>query len=178
MATLAPGTETGTPAKAASTQGAYQPRGRKMSVMGVGGKIAVPTLLYLALAEGASLLFRPFFDITVASDYGALLTAGIVLMAAGFGLNLVAAFSMLKAHREDRLATSGLYRLFRDPMYVLQIFVTLPGLFLLFNSWLVLAGVIPAYIAYRLFVREEHRYLEERFGEEYRHYLKSILIKI
>jgi protein-S-isoprenylcysteine O-methyltransferase Ste14 len=100
------------------------------------------------------------------------------MAAAGFSLNLVAAFAMLKANKDGRLATGGLYRLFRDPMYVLQIFVTLPGLFLLFNSWLTLSGVIPAYIAYRFFVREEHKYLEARFGEEYTEYLKKVLLKI
>lgn len=176
MATLAPGTPTGTRDNAAPATGVYQPR--KMSVMGVGGKIALPTLLYLAVAEGVTLLFRPFFDITATSNYGSLLLAGLVMLAAGFSLNLVAAFSMLKAHREDRLATGGLYHLLRDPMYVLQIFITLPGLFLLFNSWLALAGVIPAYLAYRIFVREEHRYLAERFGAEYKEYLNGVLLRI
>src|SRR5689334_18046222 len=36
----------------------------KMSVMGVGGKIAIPTLLYLAVAETISRTFRPRFRIT------------------------------------------------------------------------------------------------------------------
>lgn len=149
---------------------------KKMSVMGVGAKIAIPTLLYMAVAEVVSWLFRPLFRIT--GNYRSLRIAGIVTAAVGFSLNLVAAFTMLKAHREDRLATGGLYRLFRDPMYVLQIFITLPGLFLLFNSWLVLAGVIPAYMAHHVFVREEHSYLEDRFGEAYREYLKRVLLKI
>lgn len=149
---------------------------QKMSVMGVGVKIAIPTLLYVVAAAIVSWIFDPVFRIT--DNYSALLIAGLLMVAVGFSLNLVAAFSMLKAHLEDRLATGGLYRLFRDPMYVLQIFITLPGLFLLFNSWLVLAGVIPAYIAYRVFVREEHRYLENRFGEAYREYLKKVLLKI
>jgi protein-S-isoprenylcysteine O-methyltransferase Ste14 len=147
-----------------------------MSVMGVGVKIAIPILLYVAAAAVASWIFDPVFRIT--DNYTPLLIAGIVLMAAGFSLNLVAAFSMLKAYREERLATGGLYHLFRDPMYVLQIFITLPGLFLLFNSWLVLAGVVPAYLAYRIFVQEEHKYLEDRFGEGYREYLKEVLLKI
>lgn len=149
---------------------------KKMSVMGVGAKIAIPTLLYIAVAGAISWFVRPLFRIT--GNYRALRTAGILMAAAGFSLNLVAAVAMLKAHREDRLATGGLYRLFRDPMYVLQIFITLPGLFLLFNSWLVLSGIVPAYIAYRVFVREEHRYLEDRFGEAYREYLKKVLLKI
>jgi protein-S-isoprenylcysteine O-methyltransferase Ste14 len=149
---------------------------KKMSVMGVGAKIAIPTVLYMAVAAAASWFFRPRFRITGHSR--PLRIAGGLLVTVGFSLNLVAALAMLKAHREDHLATGGLYRLFRDPMYVLQIFLTLPGLFLLFNSWLVLAGVIPAYSAYRVFVREEHRYLEDRFGAAYRAYLKRVLLKI
>jgi protein-S-isoprenylcysteine O-methyltransferase Ste14 len=149
---------------------------KKMSVMGVGGKIAIPTALYMAVAGAVSWFFRPLFRIT--GDSRALRIPGILMAAAGFALNLAAAGAMLKAHKEDRLATGGLYRLFRDPMYVLQIFITLPGLFLLFNSWLVLTGVIPAYIAYQVFVRQEHRYLADRFGEAYRAYLKTVLLKI
>jgi protein-S-isoprenylcysteine O-methyltransferase Ste14 len=147
-----------------------------MSVMGVGTKIAIPVLLYTAVAESISRLFRPLFRIT--DNHHLLRIAGLSMAAVGFALNLVAAFSMLKANREERLATGGLYRLFRDPMYVLQIFLTLPGLFLLLNSWLVLTGVIPAYIAHRVFSREEHKYLEDRFGEAYREYLKEVMLKI
>jgi protein-S-isoprenylcysteine O-methyltransferase Ste14 len=150
--------------------------GNKMSVMGVGGKISIPLLLYTAAAAAASWIFRPHFRIT--GNYRRLRTAGIVTAAAGFSLNLVAAVAMLKANRQDRLATGGLYRLFRDPMYVLQVFITLPGLFLLSNSWLVLTGVIPAYASYRAFVKEEHRYLEDRYGEAYRKYLEKVLLKI
>jgi protein-S-isoprenylcysteine O-methyltransferase Ste14 len=152
---------------------------QKMSVMGVGAKIAVPALLCTAVAEAITWLFRPFFRIT--GNYRSLRIlriTGILMAVVGFSLNLVAAFEMLKANREDRLATGGLYRVFRDPMYVLQIFITLPGLFLLFNSWLMLAGVIPSYAAYRVFVREEHKYLEGRFGEAYREYLKKVLLRI
>lgn len=149
---------------------------KKMSVMGVGAKIAIPTLIYLAVSEAVSLLAKPTFEIT--ANYQTLLIIGIALMAVGFSLCLAAAFPMMKAHNSGRLATGGLYAIFRDPMYVMQIFLTLPGLFLLFNSWLVLAGVIPAYIAYRIFVREEHEYLSALHGEQYREYLKRVPVKI
>ena len=149
---------------------------KKMSVMGVGAKIAIPTLLWLVAAEAVSYFTKPLFIIS--SDYPALLIVGIALVAIGFSLNLVAAFTMLKAHKKNKLATGGLYGIFRDPMYVLQIFMTLPGLFLLFNSYLVLLGVVPAYLSYRVFVREEHSYLEAHFGEQYREYLKKVPVKI
>jgi protein-S-isoprenylcysteine O-methyltransferase Ste14 len=149
---------------------------KKMSVMGVGAKIALPTLLYLAVSEAISWFARPLFGIT--ANYTTLLVIGIALIAVGFSLNLAAAFTMLKAHSANRLATGGLYAIFRDPMYVVMIFLTLPGLFLLFNSWLALTGVIPAYICYRVFVRAEHKYLEELYGEEYRQYLRKVPVKI
>lgn len=148
---------------------------KKMSVMGVGAKIAIPILLWLAITETISWLARPAFKIT--DDFHSLLIIGIVLMVIGFTLNLVAAFTMLIATGKKKLA-GGVYLVFRDPMYVFMIFITLPGLFLLFNSWLVLTGIIIAYISYRVFVREEHKYLEGLFGEEYKRYLEKVLIKI
>ena len=84
---------------------------------------------------------------------------------------------MMKAHKQGRLARNGLYRLFLSPMYVFQICVTLPGIFLIVNSWLAMSAVIPAYIAYRIFVRKEYRYLEERFGAEYSEYKRSVLMR-
>jgi protein-S-isoprenylcysteine O-methyltransferase Ste14 len=148
---------------------------KKMTVMGVAAKIAVPAVIYAAVTEAVSLLARPVFSIT--DNYTALLVTGLALVVVGFGLNLLAALEMLKATREKRLA-KGLYNVFRDPMYVLQIFLTFPGLLLLLNSWLVLTTVIPAYILYKAFVREEHDYLEAKFGDEYREYLKKVPIKL
>jgi protein-S-isoprenylcysteine O-methyltransferase Ste14 len=38
--------------------------------------------------------------------------------------------------------------------------------------------VIPAYIAYRVFVKQEHRYLEKLFGKQYREYVDKVPVKI
>ena len=149
---------------------------KKMSMMGVGGKIAVVLVMYLAIAITLDIIFAPVFRIAD-THYAVTLIVGIALAAVGFALNLAAALPMMKAHKEERLAKTGLYRLFLNPMYVFQIFVTLPGIFLIINSWLAMSAVIPAYIAYRIFVREEYRYLEGRFGEEYSDYRKTVLIR-
>jgi hypothetical protein len=73
-----------------------------MSVMGVGAKIATPTLLWLAVAEVVSRFASPAFGIT--GNYTTLLVIGIILIFIGFSLNMVAAVEMLKAHKEILMA--------------------------------------------------------------------------
>jgi protein-S-isoprenylcysteine O-methyltransferase Ste14 len=150
--------------------------GKKMSVMGVGHKIALPTLAWLAVSEAASWFTRPLFGIS--GNYAALLVIAIIMIVVGFSLNLAAAFTILKAHSANKLATGGMYAVFRDPMYVVMILLVLPGLFLLLNSWLALTSVVPAYVCYRIFTREEHKYLEARYGDEYRKYIRKVPVKI
>jgi protein-S-isoprenylcysteine O-methyltransferase Ste14 len=149
---------------------------KQMSLMGVGGKIALVLVIYLAIAITLDIVFAPLFRMTT-THYTTLLIIGIAAAVVGFSLNLVAAVSMIKARKNNTFATTGLYRVFKDPMYVLQIFITLPGIFLILNSWLALSAVIPAYIAYRIFVREEHKYLEETFGDEYKTYRGNVIIR-
>ncbi len=148
---------------------------KNMSVMGVGGKIALVLLLALAVTAGASYWVSPLFRLT--ENYYQLLIAGLAMMALGFTLNLIAAFGMLSAYRKGSLATDGLYSIFLHPMYALQILITVPGLLLLFNSWLVLMSIIPAFIAYKIFAREEERYLEANFDDQYKSYRNKVLIK-
>lgn len=149
---------------------------KKMSVMGIGHKAGAIVGGYLVITIVLSYLFSPFFRIT-ANSYEVLLIVGIIAAVLGFSLNLAAAFQMLKAHKNDTLATRGLYAVFLHPMYVLQLFVTVPGITLLFNSWLVLSAVIVAIAVVKLLVKEENIYLENRYGEAYRAYRDKVLIK-
>lgn len=148
---------------------------KKMRVMGVGGIILTVFFVFLIATLIIDKLYTPMLRIAPKGD-SVLLIVGITLTAVGFTLNLIAAFTMLKAHAQDRYAETGMYRLFRDPMYVFQILITLPGILLIVNSWLAMLSVIPTYIAYRIAVRKEHRYLEQRYGEAYIAYTKTVLI--
>lgn len=150
---------------------------KQMSVMGVGHKAGAVVGGYLVITIVLSYVFSPVFKL-MTNSYGVLSTVGVIMAAVGFSLNLVAAFQMLKAHKNDALATTGLYAIFLHPMYFLQLFVTVPGITLLFNSWLVLTTVFVAVLAVKLFVKEEDRYLESRYGEAYRVYRQSVLFKI
>jgi protein-S-isoprenylcysteine O-methyltransferase Ste14 len=148
----------------------------RMSVMGIGLKAGAVIGLYMILTVFLSFAFTPLFRIT--SDfYSALLITGIVMAAVGFSLNLAAAFQMLRAYKKDTLATGGLYGVFLHPMYFFQVFVTLPGILLLFNSWLALSTVLVGIAAVKVFEKEENRYLENRYGDAYRQYRHKVLIR-
>ena len=62
-------------------------------------------------------------------------------------------------------------------MHFFQLCVTLPGVTLLFNSWLALTTVLAGIAAVKLFVKEENHYLENRYGDAYRDYKRKVLIK-
>lgn len=148
---------------------------KRMSVMGIGPKAGAIVGGYLALTVILHYVLSPLFRIT--EQYGVLLIVGIALAVVGFSLNLIASFEMLKAHKKDALATKGLYGVFLHPMYFFQVFVTIPGITLLFNSWLVLSTVLVGIIVVKLFAQEENRYLETRYGNAYRAYARNVPVK-
>lgn len=148
---------------------------KKMSLMGVGGKIAIVLVISTLITETISVLSGSTFRLT--NNYDDLVPVAIVLAIVGFAINLIAAFGMIGAYNKDELATKGLYSIFLNPMYTFQIFITVPGLLLLLNSWLVLITVIPTFIAFKIFVKEEQQYLENKFGKKYADYKNKVLIK-
>lgn len=147
---------------------------KQMSVLGIGHKAGATVGAYLAITAAVSFLFAPAFLIT--QSYAVLLRVGVVLAVAGFALNLVAAVQMLAAHKRDRLAITGMYHLFLHPMYFFMLFITLPGVALLFNSYLVLTAVPVSILIVRRLAREENEYLERRYGSAYREYRKTVMI--
>jgi protein-S-isoprenylcysteine O-methyltransferase Ste14 len=62
-------------------------------------------------------------------------------------------------------------------MYDAYLIFVFPGLSLLLNSWLVMTTFIVNFILLQLFIREEYRYLENKFGDEYKTYLNKVWFK-
>ena len=72
------------------------------------------------------------------------------------------------------LATTGPYRFSRNPDYVAQALLYL-ALSLAFGGWWSLFAFVPTIVAIRYgVISQEERYLEERFGEEYRAYKRRV----
>lgn len=150
---------------------------KKMTVFGVGHKIAIPVFIYLGLAIWLTFRFENWFLFSPSMNSG-LWISGIVLCTVGLSMNFVSAFMMMAAYYKERLATKGFYALFKNPMYASFIFFTIPGLALLLNSWLVLTASAVLFITCKIWVKSEEKWLENKFGDEYRTYREKVLIKI
>lgn len=148
----------------------------KMKITGVAPLIAAPTFAYLIIAVVVSYYTNPLFSI-VNNGSNILVYAGIALIIPGIIMVAACGRRLLKSFDKNKLMTDGLYKFFRDPMYVAYLIFVIPGICLLFNSWLVLTTVILNYVLYSTFIKREHKYLEEKFGAEYKEYLDKVIIK-
>jgi protein-S-isoprenylcysteine O-methyltransferase Ste14 len=147
-----------------------------MKITGVAPHIAAPTFIYLLITATISYLTKPFFSI-IENDSSVLIYLGVALILPGIIMVAACGRRLLNSFDKDKLMTGGLYKFFRDPMYVAYLLFVIPGICFLFNSWLVLTTVILNYFLYSTFIKREHKYLEEKFGAEYKSYSESVKIK-
>lgn len=146
-----------------------------MKITGAAPKIAIPTFLYMFITIYIHYSTKPSFEITKYHK-GILIIIGIILIIAGISMVANVSRKLLRSFKAGMLMTDGLYSVFRNPMYTAYLLV-IPGICLLFNSWIVLTTVLVNFILFQIFIREEYRYLEEKFGKEYQDYLKKVRIK-
>jgi len=73
-----------------------------------------------------------------------------------------------------KIEIRGPYRFTRNPMYLQMILVCLGCTIILANGWILLMTPVCAWLLYQTAIRHEEAYLEEKFGESYRAYKKSV----
>jgi len=124
-------------------------------------------LLPLGALAGASQMAR------IAAG-GLVILAGIALAAAGRRTLTRLGTNVSPLRPTTALATGGVYRWTRNPLYTGGTLVML-GLALVFAlDWLVLLIVPSMLILHFGVVRNEERYLEGKFGDAYRRYKMSV----
>ena len=138
------------------------------------GVIAPPPLIFagvLAVAFALDWLFGgPDLDfLRMLTAIVLLIGGGALIFAAGARFS-AASTNIQPTKPVTALVTSGIYRYTRNPMY-LGMALIYAGVGLLADSTIVLAGLPIALIIthYGVITREE-RYLEGKFGDEYRAY--------
>ena len=144
-----------------------------MNIFGIG--------LRLALAGGAGvavvLLLRKCLGWTLplpAAWAQVLRLAGGFLLLAGLGFWADSVRRMVPAFRARRLATEGVYRRCRNPMYAAFIVFILPGLALAFNEFLILAVALAMYLEFRRHIGREEEFLRREFGAAYEQYARKV----
>jgi protein-S-isoprenylcysteine O-methyltransferase Ste14 len=143
------------------------------------GVIAPPPLIYAA-GLAAGLLSQKAFPLQIPSNAVTavlglcLIGMGILLAVAGFR-----AMSRVGTHIDPfkpttALATDGPFRFTRNPLY-LSLTLLYGGVALLVNvPWAILFLPIVLLIMRQGVIGREERYLEQKFGEDYLRYKRSV----
>jgi len=141
----------------------------KRKQLGVGPKWALPTTVYFTAAVIAHFATYPRFVIAPLSFATCAIVGGL-LVAAGICVYAAAFMSLREGLRQGILITHGLYAIMRHPLYASSIFFIIPGIALLFRSWLLLPMPAVAYVAFRIFIPAEEHDLHEQYGDDFKLY--------
>ena len=96
--------------------------------------------------------------------------AGMILAAAGMLLWADSVRLVLKGSRENRLITTGAFKLTRNPMYAAIILFIIPGGALILNNLLFILVSAPMLIVFKLLIGREEIRLREQYGSAYEDY--------
>lgn len=146
----------------------------KMSILGVGPKLFKITVLYSIALIVVMKCFHFNLRIDSVLPYSFVITLGIVFIVVGLLFLIASAFALVNAYKADQLYVKGAYSVCRHPLYSAWILFIIPGALLLFNSLLLLTIPIVMFVAFKMFIKEEEIYLQDRFGEEYTKYKCSV----
>jgi protein-S-isoprenylcysteine O-methyltransferase Ste14 len=140
-----------------------------------------PPALYV-LALGAGFLLQRRWPIPVAPGLpGAARVTGVVLFLSGAGLAASGVLTFRRAGTSPNptrptraLTAAGPYRFTRNPMY-LGLALASAGVAVAFNAFWPLPFVaVAAALMVPLVIAREERYLEGKFGDEYRQYRSRV----
>jgi protein-S-isoprenylcysteine O-methyltransferase Ste14 len=147
------------------------------------GVIAPPPLIALAtLVIGvAGDWLLPLNALASVLNWPARIGIGAVLLLAGGALVVVGeqAFKQVGTNVKPwrpslALATTGIYAHLRNPMYVGAILILTGLAAALASDWMAILLLPTALLLHFGVVRREERYLEAKFGEDYRRYKASV----
>jgi len=147
------------------------PRRRRMKFSGVGLKIYLVAGVCFLVALAVDYTNLGFSAMCVASCL-CLAVAECVILAAP-ALGLVAFTKVRRAYKKMTLVTDGIYSICRHPCYTIFL-VWVCGVVLAFRSWVMLVVPLVTYLAARILIRSEERFMVKRFGQAYLAYQKEV----
>lgn len=144
----------------------------KLSPLGIGPKIGMVALPFLAAAISLTLIYPEIFSFGPVAKKP-LLIVGIVWLIIALVLYAMTAKALLKGLKNNKLMMTGPFRFSQNPLYAVMILLIIPGIALLLNSWIVLVTSAIAYIIFKINIHTEYEEMEKAFGDQYREYRKK-----
>jgi protein-S-isoprenylcysteine O-methyltransferase Ste14 len=144
---------------------------QKLSPLGIGPKIGMIAIPYIAIGIVLTVLYPQIFSFGPAAKKP-LLIAGIVVLAVALILYAATVRSLLKGLKANKLMTTGAFRYCQNPLYAVMILLIIPAVALLLNSWIVLTTSLIAYFIFKINIHTEYEEMERIFGQEYIDYKK------
>jgi protein-S-isoprenylcysteine O-methyltransferase Ste14 len=145
---------------------------REMTVLGIG-----PLLAIVGVAMAAIVVLGRIAGWSVALPspwHEWAFWIGMIFMLVGVYFWISAALGVKRAFESHQLVRTGVFKLSRNPMYAGFIMFIIPGLAFVLNNVLLIAVSLAMYIAFKMFISREERYLASQFGEEFERYRKSV----
>jgi len=142
---------------------------KKMTIWGIGWTLVLTGVPFAVVIGYLNSRFLPNLRLSFLPQAAAWIAGGILILC-GVAMLFMSAGAVRKAFREGMLVTSGVFSLIRNPIYCAWIVLILPGIVLISRS--VLLWLVPAlmYVVFKMLIKKEDGFLEERFGDEYRQY--------
>jgi protein-S-isoprenylcysteine O-methyltransferase Ste14 len=142
-------------------------------LIGAGDRIAAGTVPFALGGIAANVLWPLPFQLGLGTTG---LVLGGVLLAVGIPLWFTSAVQILLLVPQRKLITRGPFALMIHPLYTSVALLVVPGVGLLFDSWLGFALGLVLYVESRRFAPSEEREVAQRFPEEYAAYRKRVLL--
>jgi protein-S-isoprenylcysteine O-methyltransferase Ste14 len=144
-----------------------------MSLLGIGPKLVLITVLYSFLLETGNKYYH--IDITLKIvPHNFLVIMGTLLIVAGVLFLIPSFLAISKLRKVDSLYTKGIYSICRHPLYSSWIIFIVPGIVLLRNSLILLTIPLVMYFIFRLLIKDEETFLLNKYGAQYREYKNQV----
>jgi len=142
-----------------------------MSIMGIGPKLALFTVIYIGLL----VFLLKYYSFTIAIRYNSyVFILGISLIVIGILFLVASVIALLKARTTEFLCVKGVYSVCRNPIYSSWIIFIVPGIALMFDSLILLTIPIVMYSIFSVLIKQEEAFLLTKFGEDYLEYKKNV----
>ena len=148
---------------------------KKMSVLGIGPVYVIScliiTILSIYITEKGFLNSGKVYEL---KDFMVLVGAVCIALGIALWLNAVVYQKMVKAIKNNKLLTTGVYSIVRNLVYSAFYFVLTGSLLIEANLWLMILPILFWIYMTVLLKLTEEKWLLDTFGEEYIKYCSKV----